>query len=226
MFISLFFMVAFLLGNAEGLRTGVTMQMREGVRTSSQMEMVTDEDSINREEMEEMMYQYKYPHPSVTTDCVILGFDGKEVNVLLIERRFDPYKGCWAFPGGFLEIDESAEDGARRELMEETGLTTAMVRQFHAFSAPDRDPRERVLTIAYYSVIRLSEVKGMDDAKQAKWFPLSAVPKQLAFDHAEMLRVALEEISKEIRLQTQVWKEMTKDFTKEEVERIEKELRV
>ncbi|MBO4674390.1 MAG: NUDIX hydrolase [Bacteroidaceae bacterium] len=172
------------------------------------------------------MYQYKYPHPSVTTDCVILGFDGKEVNVLLIERRFDPYKGCWAFPGGFLEIDESAEDGARRELMEETGLTTAMVRQFHAFSAPDRDPRERVLTIAYYSVIRLSEVKGMDDAKQAKWFPLSAVPKQLAFDHAEMLRVALEEISKEIRLQTQVWKEMTKDFTKEEVERIEKELRV
>ena len=121
-------------------------------------------------------------------------------------------------------MDESAEEGAKRELMEETGLMTAMVRQFHAFSAPDRDPRDRVLTIAYYSVIRLSEVKGMDDAKQAKWFPLNAVPKQLAFDHAEMLRVAKEEISKEIRLQTPFWQEMTKGFTKEEVSKIEKEL--
>lgn len=181
---------------------------------------------FNHEGMEKKMYQYKYPHPSVTTDCVIFGFDGEQVNVLLIERRFDPYKGCWAFPGGFLEMDESAEEGAKRELMEETGLTTAMVRQFHAFSAPDRDPRERVLTIAYYSVIHLSEVKGMDDAKQAKWFPLSAMPKSLAFDHAEMLRVAREEISKEIRLQTKAWLEMTKGFTREEVKKIEKELTV
>lgn len=181
-------------------------------------------ERVNNENMEEKTYQYKYPHPSVTTDCVIFGFDGKAVNVLLIERGGEPCKGCWAFPGGFLEMDESAEEGAKRELMEETGLTTAMVRQFHAFSAPDRDPRDRVLTIAYYSVIRLSEVKGMDDAKQAKWFPLNAVPKQLAFDHAEMLRVAKEEISKEIRLQTPFWQEMTKGFTKEEVSKIEKEL--
>ena len=181
-------------------------------------------DSINYKNMEENKYHYKYPHPSVTTDCVIFGFDGESVKVLLIERGGEPYKGCWAFPGGFLEMDESAEEGARRELMEETGLTTPFVKQFHAFSAPDRDPRERVLTIAYYSLVRLSEVKGMDDAKQAKWFPLNEVPK-LAFDHDEMLRVAKEDISKEIRLMTKDWQELTKGFSKEEVEKIEKELR-
>ena len=173
--------------------------------------------------MEELKYHYKYPHPSVTTDNVIFGFDGKTVNVLLIERGGEPYKGCWAFPGGFLEMDESAEEGARRELMEETGLSVATVRQFHAFSAPDRDPRERVLTIAYYSLVRMSEVKGMDDARQAKWFPLTEVPK-LAFDHDEMLRVALEEVGKEIRLQTEVWKELTKGFSEDEVQKIEKAL--
>lgn len=179
-------------------------------------------DSIKNQNMEELQFHYKYPHPSVTTDNVIFGFDGNTVHVLLIERGGEPYKGYWAFPGGFLEMEESAEEGARRELMEETGLTTGFVKQFHAFSAPDRDPRERVLTIAYYSLVRLSEVKGMDDARQAKWFPLNEVPEKLAFDHEEMLRVAKEEVRKEILLQTKDWKEMTKGFTKEEVKKIEK----
>lgn len=185
-----------------------------------------EEDSVNTMDMEEKMYAYKYPHPSVTTDNVIFGFDGNTVKVLLIERGGEPYKGCWAFPGGFLEMDESAEEGARRELMEETGLTTPFVKQFHAFTAPDRDPRERVLTIAYYSVVQLSEVKGMDDASQAKWFALDEIPERLAFDHEEMLRVALEEISKEICLETKAWKEMTAGFTKDEVKKIESELTV
>ncbi|MBO4215097.1 MAG: NUDIX hydrolase [Bacteroidaceae bacterium] len=169
--------------------------------------------------MEELKYHYKYPHPSVTTDNVIFGFDGNTVRVLLIERGFDPYKGYWAFPGGFLEMQESAEEGARRELMEETGLDTTYVKQFHTFSTPDRDPRERVISIAYYSLVRMSEVKGMDDAAQAKWFPLNEVPK-LAFDHEEMWRIAQEEIRKEMRLNTKDWKEMTKGFTEEEVEKI------
>ena len=183
-------------------------------------------DSIKNQNMEELQYHYKYPHPSVTTDNVIFGFDGNTVHVLLIERGGDPYKGCWAFPGGFLEMEESAEEGARRELMEETGLATGFVKQFHAFSAPDRDPRERVLTIAYYSLVRLSEVKGMDDARQAKWFPLNEMPEKLAFDHEEMLCVAKEEVRKEILLQTKDWQEMTKGFTKEEVKKIESELTV
>lgn len=170
--------------------------------------------------MEEYKYHYKYPHPSVTTDCVIFGFDGEGLKVLLIERGFDPYKGYWAFPGGFLEMNESADEGARRELMEETGLETAYVKQFHAFSTPDRDPRERVISIAYYSVVRISEVKGMDDAVQAKWFPLDAVPR-LAFDHEEMLRIAKEELRKAFCCGGKELEELTNGLTKEEVENIE-----
>ena len=94
---------------------------------------------------EGLKYSYKYPHPSVTTDCVIFGFDGVKLKVLLVERGMAPYKGRWAFPGGFLNMDESAEEGALRELKEETGLEGAYIRQFHTFSAPQRDPRERVI---------------------------------------------------------------------------------
>lgn len=202
---------------------GCVMQL-VGCSTGAPQHEASEGDSANQQVMEEYQYHYKYPHPSVTTDCVIFGFDGNAVKVLLIERGGEPYKGCWAFPGGFLEMEESAEEGAKRELMEETGLTTAFVKQFHAFSAPDRDPRERVLTIAYYSLVRLSEVKGMDDAKEAKWFALDEVPK-LAFDHDEMLRLAKEDISKEIRLATKDWQELTRGFSPEEVKKIEDALR-
>ena len=195
-----------------------------GCSTGAPRHEVAGADSAKNQVMEEYQYHYKYPHPAVTTDCVIFGFDGEAVKVLLIERGGEPYRGCWAFPGGFLEMEESAEEGAKRELMEETGLATAFVKQFHAFTAPDRDPRERVLTIAFYSLVRLSEVKGMDDAKEARWFALDEVPK-LAFDHDEMLRVAKEDISKEIRLATKDWQEMTREFSPEEVAKIEKELR-
>ena len=86
-------------------------------------------------------YTYDYPRPAVTTDCVIFGYDGKELKVLLIERGIEPFKGCWAFPGGFLNMDEDALAGARRELKEETGLENAFIEQFHTFSEPGRDPR-------------------------------------------------------------------------------------
>jgi 8-oxo-dGTP diphosphatase len=147
--------------------------------------------------MEELKYHYKYPHPNVTTDCVIFGYDGNRLKVLLIERGIEPYKGCWAFPGGFLNMDEPAETGAKRELFEETGLTTASVRQFHAFSAPDRDPRERVITIAFYALVRISEVKGGDDAAKAEWFALDEIPP-LAFDHKLMLQLAIKALRRDI----------------------------
>ena len=101
-------------------------------------------------------YCYRYPHPAVTTDCVVFGYDGLRLNVLLIERGGEPYKGCWAFPGGFLNIDEDAPDGARRELMEETGLGVKNIEQLAAFTAPDRDPRERVISIAFFTLIASS----------------------------------------------------------------------
>ncbi|EEX52833.1 hydrolase, NUDIX family, partial [Prevotella sp. oral taxon 472 str. F0295] len=91
--------------------------------------------------MEEKKYSYKYPHPSVTTDCVIFGFDGGKLKVLLVERGLEPYKGRWAFPGGFVKMDESCEEGALRELEEETALKGTYVQQFHTYSDPNRDPR-------------------------------------------------------------------------------------
>ena len=146
------------------------------------------------------IFTYEYPHPSVTTDCVIFGFDGTKLNVLLIERGVEPYKGRWAFPGGFLRMDESTETGALRELQEETGMEGAYIKQFHTFSDPNRDPRERVLTVAYYALVRMQEVKGGDDAAKAEWFALDEVPS-LAFDHDHILRIALKELRKQIHFE-------------------------
>lgn len=142
-------------------------------------------------------YIYKYPHPSVTTDCVIFGFDGLQLRVLLIERKNDPYKGYWAFPGGFLNEDESAETGALRELEEETGMKSAYIKQFHTFSSPKRDPRERVLTIAFYALVNIVEVTANDDAANARWFALDEVPS-LAFDHDTILNMAITEMRKQM----------------------------
>ena len=144
------------------------------------------------------MFTYKYPHPAVTTDCVIFGYDLREgLSVLLVQRGIDPYKGRWAFPGGFLKMDEDADTGARRELMEETGFEAGSITQFGAFTDVDRDPRERVITIAYMALVRKGSVQGGDDAADARWFPVSAVPP-LAFDHDRILRIALERLKEQI----------------------------
>ena len=147
--------------------------------------------------MSELNYCYKYPHPAVTTDCVIFGFDGVSIKVLLVERGIEPYKGMWAFPGGFMKMDETAEECARRELEEETGLKSASVEQFHTFTSVNRDPRERVITVAHYGLVRLSEVKGGDDAASAKWFSHDEIPS-LAFDHDHILRLALKVLKERI----------------------------
>jgi 8-oxo-dGTP diphosphatase len=133
----------------------------------------------------------------VTTDCVIFGFDGVSIKVLLVERGIEPYKGMWAFPGGFMKMDETAEECARRELEEETGLKSASVEQFHTFTSVNRDPRERVITVAHYALVRLSEVKGGDDAASAKWFSYDEIPS-LAFDHDHILRLALKVLKERI----------------------------
>lgn len=161
---------------------------------------------------EGLKYSYKYPHPSVTTDCVIFGFDGVKLKVLLVERGMAPYKGRWAFPGGFLNMDESAEEGALRELKEETGLEGAYIRQFHTFSAPQRDPRERVITIAYYALVRMREVKGGDDASDARWFALDEVPP-LAFDHDQILRKAEKTLRQQIHFEPVGFELLPEKFT-------------
>ncbi len=176
---------------------------------------------------EELKYRYKYPHPAVTTDCVIFGFDGTRLKVLLVRRGQEPYKGRWAFPGGFLNMDESAEEGALRELREETGLDwtsdaaaedgtpeygKGYIRQLHTFSAPDRDPRERVVTIAYYALVRLQEVHGGDDAADARWFGLDETPA-LAFDHDMILRMALDELRRQIHFEPVGFELLPEKFT-------------
>ena len=147
--------------------------------------------------MDEKKYCYKYPHPAVTADCVIFGFDGVSVKVLLIERGIEPYKGKWAIPGGFLGLNETLEECARRELKEETGLDNVHVEQFGTFSAVDRDPRERVITVAHYALVKISEVKGGDDASSARWFSYNEIPG-LAFDHDRILREALNCLKRKI----------------------------
>ena len=147
--------------------------------------------------MEDFKYSYKYPRPAVTTDCVIFGFDNDGLSVLLVQRGIEPYKGHWAFPGGFLNMEEDAETGALRELKEETGLHAERIVQFGTFTQVDRDPRGRVITIAYYALVKKAGVKGGDDAADAQWFPLNTLPP-LAFDHDRILRHAMQALKEQI----------------------------
>ena len=168
---------------------------------------------------DELKYCYKYPHPSVTTDCVIFGFDGTKLRVLLVQRGVEPYKGRWAFPGGFLKMDESAEEGALRELREETGREGAYIRQFHTFTAPQRGLRERVRTIAYDALVRMQEVKGGDDAADARWFALDEVP-QLAFDHDQILRKAEQALRQQIHFEPVGFELLPEEFTIKELQNL------
>ena len=137
-----------------------------------------------------MSYTYKYPRPAVTADCVVIT---REVlpKVLLIERGDEPFKGRWAFPGGFLNMDETTEECAKRELEEETGLQVGEVHQIGAYSKVDRDPRGRTISVAYLYIIDTPQpVVGQDDAAKASWWPVNALPP-LAFDHEDIMADAM-----------------------------------
>ena len=137
-----------------------------------------------------MSFTYKYPRPALTADCIVITKEDTP-KVLLIQRGDDPYKGCWAFPGGFMNMDETTEQCAIRELEEETGLKVEKVLQIGAYSKVDRDPRGRTVTIAYLAVVDAPlMVKGQDDAAKAEWWPLASLPF-LAFDHNDILKDAI-----------------------------------
>ena len=137
-----------------------------------------------------MEYIYKYPRPAVTADCIVITKEA-EPKVLLIERGDEPFKGCWAFPGGFMTMDETTEQCAIRELEEETGLKVSKVYQIGAYSKVDRDPRGRTITVAYLTIIdEPVAVTGQDDAAKAEWWPLSDLP-HLAFDHYDIMQDAV-----------------------------------
>src|SRR5580698_7355402 len=149
-----------------------------------------------------MPHTYQYPRAALTVDCVVFGLDEGELKVLLIQRGQEPFKGKWALPGGFVRVEETLDEAARRELAEETGLTNVFLEQLYTFGTIDRDPRERVVSVAYYALVKLSDhqAKAATDAANDKWFPVFKVPK-LAFDHAEILAAALERLKGKVRYQ-------------------------
>lgn len=138
-----------------------------------------------------MRFTYDYPRPCVTTDCLIFRKMESGWSLLLIERGNEPFKGCWALPGGFLEMEEDLVTCAARELQEETGLTGISLHQLCAFGAPKRDPRHRTISIAFWGIDDTQQqAVGSDDAAQARWFALDQLPS-LAFDHALIIQKAL-----------------------------------
>ena len=170
---------------------------------------------------EDKRFCYRYPHPAVTTDNVIFGFDGEALNVLLIQRGMEPHKGRWAFPGGFLNMDETAEEGAARELKEETDVEDVYLEQLQAFSTVDRDPRERVITIAYYALVRQKDyhVIGADDAADARWFKLKELPP-LAFDHEYILKMAIKRLKERIYFEPIGFRLLGEKFTIDELQHL------
>ncbi len=149
-----------------------------------------------------MAYKYEFARPALTVDCVVFGLDDEGLKVLLIERALEPFRGRWAIPGGFVRVDESLDDAALRELQEETGLKKVFLEQLCTVGTLDRDPRERVVTVAYYALVRLSNhrVQAATDAREALWFAMDDLPT-LAFDHDQILESAYERLQAKVRYQ-------------------------
>ena len=144
-----------------------------------------------------MSYSYNYPHFALTADAVVFSKSDEGLDILLIRRAQEPFKDCWAFPGGYVNIDEVIEIAVHRELEEETSISDVSLKRFDVFDAPARDPRERTVSVVYYGLIHGSKesIKAGDDAADAKWFPLHNLP-ELAFDHSMILEKLLAEVEK------------------------------
>ena len=145
-------------------------------------------------------YCYDYPRPALTVDCAVFGYEDGVLHVLLIERDAEPYTGAWALPGGFVGMEETLDEAARRELHEETGLKDIYLEQLYTFGDVHRDPRGRVVSTAYYALVSLAgrAPKASTDARSAKWHPLRKLPK-LAFDHDDILDTAVERLRAKVR---------------------------
>ena len=179
-------------------------------------------------------YCYKYPHAALTADCVIFGFDGSNLKILLIERGLEPYKGMWALPGGFMKvadpeggkIDLTIEDTAKRELKEETNLSGVFLQQFRVYSRFDRDPRERVITVAFIALVGpqnyrkvFEETMAGDDASNAMWWNVDMLPP-MAFDHSEIISDAKEYLAEMIRIKPLAFNLLDSTFSMTELQNV------
>ena len=161
-----------------------------------------------------MTQTYKYHRPSLTVDCVVFGLDEKDLKVILIQRDLEPFAGKWALPGGFLKLNETLEEAAIRELKEETGIENVYLEQLYTFGKVNRDPRERVISVAYFALVNLRdyEIKATTDARDAAWFPIDDIPS-LSFDHEEIFNVALKRLKGKVRYEPIGFELLPKKFT-------------
>ena len=147
-------------------------------------------------------HTYEYPRPALTVDCIMFGSNREQLQVLLIKRGLEPFKGKWALPGGFVQMAETLEEAAQRELKEETGLKDIFIEQLFTFGSVDRDPRGRVVSVAYFALVNLDshEPVASTDADEAKWFSVNDIPS-LAFDHEEILLKAISRLRAKLKYQ-------------------------
>ena len=166
-------------------------------------------------------YTYAYPRPALTVDIVTFTLRESRLQALLIQRAEEPFAGMWALPGGFVRMEESLEDAANRELAEETGLKDIYLEQLYTYGDPQRDPRGRVVTVAYYALIPADapvRSAGGSDARQARWFPIDKLPP-LAFDHAEILSYALRRLRYKLEYTAACFQLLPEEFTLSEIQR-------
>ena len=164
---------------------------------------------------------YEYPHPAVTTDIALFTIIEDKLAILLIRRRSQPFQGGWALPGGFVDPDECLEDCALRELAEETGITGVFLEQLYTFGKPDRDPRERIISVAYYALAPaeiLSPIAG-SDAAEVRWFTFDALP-ELAFDHRDVIELAQQRLRAKLDYSTVAFSLMAETFTLGELQKV------
>jgi 8-oxo-dGTP diphosphatase len=168
-----------------------------------------------------MPFTYEYARPALTVDCVVFGLDDSDLKVLLIQRDLPPFAGGWALPGGFVHVDEDLETAARRELEEETSLTKVYLEQLFSFGERDRDPRERVVSVAYYALVKLSDhrVRAATDARHAAWFAAQDLPT-LAFDHDRIVAMALTRLKGKVKYQPIGFELLPPKFTLSQLQRL------
>jgi 8-oxo-dGTP diphosphatase len=167
------------------------------------------------------MYSYDYPHPAVTVDIVIFSVRDQQLKLLLIRRAGAPYRGKWALPGGFINLEESLDTAARRELEEETGVGGVYLEQLYTYGRPDRDPRERVITVAYYALVPSERLRlqAASDAEAVGWFSLDELPA-LAFDHEEIVEMAHQRLVAKLDYSTIAFQFLGDEFTLGELQAI------
>lgn len=169
-------------------------------------------------------YVYEFPRPAVTVDIILFTFRDNALQVLLIQRTNEPYKDRWALPGGFIDMDEDLDDAATRELAEETNVTDVYLEQLYTFGEPGRDPRTRVVTVAYFALLSADQasrldVRGGDDTRDARWWSIYDLP-ELAFDHGRILQYALQRLRWKLEWTALGFLLLPEEFTLSELQRV------